>query len=169
MVAGEPAANDVVKCALQPLDRADYAATFSDEQWARLRAAFPLGVCDWRAETPGRVEPLSWPTFADGPGGAALGAPPASAPFGTDARRLGLPRAAGCLRGGALRVRTPRFARLLRVAVGGRHRFTKRVRGGRPRRVVVRGLPARPTRVRVTVRTNGGRTLTSACRYRACP
>jgi len=169
MVAGEPAANDVVKCALQPLERSDYKVAFSDEQWARLRTAFPSGVCDWRAETPGRVEPLSWPTFADGPGGRAPGAAPTSAPFGTDASRLGLPAAGSCVRGGALAIRVPRFARTLRVAVGGRQRFTKRVRSGRPRRVVVRRLPTRPTRVRVTVRTGGGRTLTSARRYRACP
>lgn len=44
-VAGSDIASDIVKCRLQPLDRRDYRMT--DAQWARLRAIFPHGVCDW--------------------------------------------------------------------------------------------------------------------------
>jgi hypothetical protein len=29
------------------LTTADYATAFSPEQWARLHAIFPSGVCDW--------------------------------------------------------------------------------------------------------------------------
>ena len=36
-----------MKCRLKPLDFADYRARFTGEQPARLRAAFPGGVCDW--------------------------------------------------------------------------------------------------------------------------
>jgi hypothetical protein len=46
-VAGGDVAADVVKCRLKPLDFADYRARFTGAQRARLRAAFPGGVCDW--------------------------------------------------------------------------------------------------------------------------
>ena len=46
-VAGGPLASDVVKCALRPVDRADYSATFTAEQEAELREIFAEGVCDW--------------------------------------------------------------------------------------------------------------------------
>ncbi len=47
IAAGAPVANDVVKCALKPVDPKDYAAAFRPDEWARLRAVFPQGVCDW--------------------------------------------------------------------------------------------------------------------------
>ena len=46
-VAGADIAADVIKCRLKPLRRRDYAVPFTDEQWARLKAIFPEGVCDW--------------------------------------------------------------------------------------------------------------------------
>jgi hypothetical protein len=46
VAAGGPLADDVMKCQLKPLDRTDYNAIFTDDQWARLRNAFPAGVCD---------------------------------------------------------------------------------------------------------------------------
>ncbi len=46
MVAGESIANDVVKCVLTPLDRAQYPG-ISDAQFARLSAVFATGVCDY--------------------------------------------------------------------------------------------------------------------------
>jgi hypothetical protein len=46
-VAGADVASDIVKCQLKPLAPADYDAEFSTEQWARLNAVFPAGVCDW--------------------------------------------------------------------------------------------------------------------------
>jgi hypothetical protein len=83
IAAGGPTANDVVKCSLQPLNRADYDVTFTDAQWARLQAAFPTGVCDWRATAAARrPAPLTWPSFANGPGGRPLGPAPVSVPFG---------------------------------------------------------------------------------------
>jgi hypothetical protein len=52
--AGAPVVNDVVACALTPVDpgSAMYGVTFSAEQADRLRRAFPDGVCDW--SRPGR-------------------------------------------------------------------------------------------------------------------
>ena len=38
--------DDVMKCALKPPDRGDHSVAFTDDQWARLRKAFPTGVCD---------------------------------------------------------------------------------------------------------------------------
>ena len=47
LVAGSPWTDNAMQCSLQPLDRASYSVTFTDDQWARLQAAFPDGVCDW--------------------------------------------------------------------------------------------------------------------------
>ncbi|MFC7404522.1 DUF6351 family protein [Georgenia alba] len=55
VVAGGPLASDVLKCALQPLDRDAYPVEFTDAQWARLEQAFPTGVCDWSAPGVGQV------------------------------------------------------------------------------------------------------------------
>ena len=82
IAAGGPLADDVLKCALRPLDRAGYGeATFSDEQWARLRAAFPDGVCDYTRPGAGQRPPQAWMTFAGGPGGRPLGTEPRSRPI----------------------------------------------------------------------------------------
>jgi hypothetical protein len=47
MVAGGGLSSDVFKCQLKPLSFADYTATFTPAQQARLQASFPTGVCDW--------------------------------------------------------------------------------------------------------------------------
>jgi len=46
-VAGADIASDIIKCQLKPLTPSDYAVPFSPEQWARLQAIFPSGVCNW--------------------------------------------------------------------------------------------------------------------------
>jgi hypothetical protein len=46
MAAGEPISNDYLKCRLAPVRRFDYPA-MTDAQFARLRAIFPSGVCDY--------------------------------------------------------------------------------------------------------------------------
>ena len=82
--AGQPPTADHAKCQLKPLDRADYSAMpapFTDEQWARLEAAFPGGVCDY--SRPGMFQQPPdgpWMTYAGGPGGVPLGPPPVSEP-----------------------------------------------------------------------------------------
>jgi hypothetical protein len=77
-VAGGPLAEDVLKCQLKPLKRSDYAATFSDEQWARLSKVFAGGVCDWSKPGVAMRRSTPWQTFAKGPGGVPMGAAPRS-------------------------------------------------------------------------------------------
>jgi len=80
--AGGSLAQDVIKCQLKPLDRADYApVVFSDADWAKLQSAFPTGVCDWSREGVSQQVNIPWQTYRDGPGGVALGDPPVSEPF----------------------------------------------------------------------------------------
>lgn len=76
--AGGPLAENILKCALKPLDPADYgSATLSASQLERLRAVFPGGVCDWSRPGVGQQPTGDAPyTFAAGPGGQPLGAPP---------------------------------------------------------------------------------------------
>lgn len=47
MVAGSPLPGSVIKCALKPIDDADYPAALSAPLMARLERAFPDGVCDF--------------------------------------------------------------------------------------------------------------------------
>jgi hypothetical protein len=72
-VAGGPLAENVLKCQLRSIRRTDYApAVLTDAQLARLRAAFPDGVCDFArpgVEQQPAVSPLD---FSDGPGGRQL-------------------------------------------------------------------------------------------------
>lgn len=46
-VAGAGVAADIIKCHRKPLRHSDYAVAFTPQQWARLQAVFPSGVCDW--------------------------------------------------------------------------------------------------------------------------
>ena len=78
IAAGGPLSNHYLKCPLKPVNRADYAVAFTDEQWARLQAAFPTGVGDWNRSPVGEQPSEPWVTFADGPGGRPLGPPPVS-------------------------------------------------------------------------------------------
>ncbi len=76
-VAGGSLSENVLKCQLKPLSAGDYVpVSFSASQWTRLQAAFPDGVCDWSKPGVGQQEALSPLTFAAGPGGVPLGAPP---------------------------------------------------------------------------------------------
>ena len=80
VAAGEGLASDIMKCALKPLARADFAVAFSGGQWTRLQAVFPLGVCDYGKPGAGQAVPEPWQSFMDGPGGKPLGPVPSSAP-----------------------------------------------------------------------------------------
>ncbi|TAJ71979.1 MAG: hypothetical protein EPO51_12755 [Phenylobacterium sp.] len=67
--AGAPLANNVLKCALKPLDPADYPAAFTPEEWAEMRRTFPTGVCDYTR--PGvEQQPLAGNWLSFGPAGA---------------------------------------------------------------------------------------------------
>ncbi|WP_299451748.1 DUF6351 family protein [uncultured Pigmentiphaga sp.] len=80
VAAGEGLASDVMKCQLKPLSRADFAVEFTPEQWTRLEAVFPEGVCDYSKPGIGQEAPEPWQSFMDGPGGKPLGPAPVSAP-----------------------------------------------------------------------------------------
>jgi hypothetical protein len=54
--AGGPLAEDVIKCALRPLDRATDGAGMDDEQWVRFADVFADGVCDWSQPGVGEVD-----------------------------------------------------------------------------------------------------------------
>jgi hypothetical protein len=164
IVAGGPLANDVMKCQLTRLDRADYDATFSDAQWARLQKAFPGGVCDWRKPGVDQQPPAGpWPSFAGGPGGTPLGATPRSAPIGGRAKK-GKRR---CLKRRTLTVRLGRNLRAVRVRVNGKR---VRLRVGRrgAARIRLRKLPRGAVRIRVTGRTAAGRRVVRTKRIRIC-
>jgi hypothetical protein len=47
LAAGEPLAQDVLKCQLKPVDGGDYAQHLTTDQLARLKTIFPGGVCDY--------------------------------------------------------------------------------------------------------------------------
>jgi hypothetical protein len=47
LAAGEPLAEDVLKCQLKPVAARDYTQALTAAQLARLRAIFPHGVCDY--------------------------------------------------------------------------------------------------------------------------
>src|SRR5205809_742229 len=80
-VAGGPLAENILKCQLKPLNSADYAPVlFSSAQWVRLQGTFADGVCDWSEKGVGQRSAASPLTFADGPGGKRLPAPPVSHP-----------------------------------------------------------------------------------------
>jgi hypothetical protein len=81
-IAGGPLAENILKCQLRPIDRSDYDPFgITDAQLARLRAAFPDGVCDFSKPGVGQQPAVSPLDFSAGPGGIALGAVPTSKPF----------------------------------------------------------------------------------------
>ena len=48
LAAGEPLAQDVLKCKLKSVDPRDYAQSLTADQVERLKAVFPQGICDYR-------------------------------------------------------------------------------------------------------------------------
>ena len=58
LAAGAPATDDVLKCALKPVDPADYNPPLTEAQLGAVRSTFPNGVCDF-AKTPVGKVPLA--------------------------------------------------------------------------------------------------------------
>jgi hypothetical protein len=77
VAAGAPLTDDVVKCQLRPLRRNDYPSSLTDAHWARLRAVFPKGVCDYTRPGVAKTRPTPWLAFPR-PGGVPLGPAPRS-------------------------------------------------------------------------------------------
>jgi hypothetical protein len=83
--AGEPKTDDVLKCQLKPLVRADYSVTFTDAQWAALQKTFPTGVCNYEKPGVAQQGATPWLTYQDQAGsvvygGRPLGPAPVSSP-----------------------------------------------------------------------------------------
>jgi hypothetical protein len=79
-VAGDAWTTYVMKCQLKPLDPADYAVSFTADQWATLQATFPDGVCDFTKPGMGFQPNVPWLDYSAGPGGQPLPAEPRSQP-----------------------------------------------------------------------------------------
>jgi uncharacterized tannase-like protein DUF6351 len=64
LVAGAPATDDVLKCALKPVDPKDYAVAPTPEQLVQLRKVFPDGVCDYAKPGTGQTTKVAtWAVF----------------------------------------------------------------------------------------------------------
>lgn len=162
IAAGGPGTDDVLKCQLRPLDRGEYAGvTFSDAQWARLTAAFPGGVCDYRKPSVGAQPSLPWMTFESGPGGAPLGHAP---------RSTALRPVCKSKRHFRVRMTLPRGARVMSSSA---RLGTKELKVKRRGRVLVtdvpmNGLPRKMIRLVFRVRLRGGRVLKTSRTYHPC-
>jgi hypothetical protein len=78
-VAGGPLAENVLKCQLKKLNRADYEPIgLSDAQFLRLVAVFGDGVCDFSQPGVGQQPAVSPLDFSAGPGGTPFGPAPVS-------------------------------------------------------------------------------------------
>jgi len=65
LVAGQPLDIASLKCALTAINFAAYPVTFTADQRARLRAAFPHGVCDYAVPGPQQAQPRAWLSYGD--------------------------------------------------------------------------------------------------------
>jgi hypothetical protein len=74
--AGSPFTDDVIDCALKPLDRSSYGVVFTDAQWDRMRATSPTGVCDFTKPGNGQQPTQFWQTYVDASGAAIVGVIP---------------------------------------------------------------------------------------------
>jgi hypothetical protein len=66
-VAGGPLAADILKCQLKRVDRRDYPASMTDEEFKRFKAVFPEGVCDWTRKGVGQTNMVPWASFGPAP------------------------------------------------------------------------------------------------------
>jgi hypothetical protein len=85
-VAGEAITTDQNKCALRPLNRSLYEATFTNAQWAELQKTFPNGVCDYAKPGISQRPTVAWLSYQNARGkviygGQPLGPPPTSTPL----------------------------------------------------------------------------------------
>jgi hypothetical protein len=85
--AGMPMTDDVMRCELKPIDKADYkGVTFTDDEFKQLQKLFPEGVCDFTKPGLGRHPTTVWNIYQDKKGnviygGKAAGPAPKSKQF----------------------------------------------------------------------------------------
>jgi hypothetical protein len=58
-----PFTSEVLKCALRPVDAAEYRGKLDAAQVARVRAVFASGVCDWSKPGVGFAPATPWQRF----------------------------------------------------------------------------------------------------------
>ena len=63
IAAGSAMKNEMIKCQLKPLNKADYSASFTPDQWNQLQSVFTGGVCDY--SKPGVGETTLRTTWVD--------------------------------------------------------------------------------------------------------
>jgi hypothetical protein len=78
MVAGDAITTDANKCQLKPLDRKDdYGLIpFTADQWAKMEAIFPDGVCDFSRPGVDQQPTIPWLTYQDDAGDVIYGGQP---------------------------------------------------------------------------------------------
>ncbi|HEY2834303.1 MAG TPA: DUF6351 family protein [Sporichthyaceae bacterium] len=77
LVAGGPATDDMLKCQLRPISRADYPPSMTVAQFSRLMQIFPDGVCDYSVPGVDQTPTLGpWQSYASGPDSVPLGPAP---------------------------------------------------------------------------------------------
>ncbi|MGZ8766359.1 MAG: DUF6351 family protein, partial [Acidimicrobiia bacterium] len=71
---GAPMTNDTLKCRRRQPRASDYDVTLTEAQLVRLRAVFPLGVCDWSQPGVGQVPMVgTWIDYSRPSAPVALG------------------------------------------------------------------------------------------------
>jgi hypothetical protein len=102
-VAGDAITTDNAACRLKPLDRSSYRLLvgsvpvpipFTDDQWSRMEAEFPSGVCDYSKPGIGQQDTIAWQAYArpDGSviyGGKSLGDAPKNSGAGWTSESFG--------------------------------------------------------------------------------
>jgi hypothetical protein len=73
VISGEDIATDKQKCQLKPLERSDYyPIEFSEEQWTKLKSAFPSGVCDFSKPGVSQKPTVAWQTYQQDAAGESV-------------------------------------------------------------------------------------------------
>jgi Tannase-like family of unknown function (DUF6351) len=77
-VAGDAITTDANKCQLKPLNRNDdYGSIpFTNQQWTRMQAIFPNGVCDFSKPAVAQQGTVPWMTYQDAQGKVVYGGRP---------------------------------------------------------------------------------------------
>ena len=77
-IAGGSLSENILKCALRPVNDTEYGGRLDGGQLARLKAVFASGVCDWAKPGIGQQDAISPLNFRTGPGGVAFAPVPMS-------------------------------------------------------------------------------------------
>ena len=77
MIAGGSLSDDVLKCALKPINPLDYSRPLTSDQLRRLAAVFPAGVCDYSRQGVGQeVTMTTWQRYDGEPNRVVKAASP---------------------------------------------------------------------------------------------